>query len=377
MLTLSPLASLVVGLVSLARPTAAPAPSSVGDSIDVPVAFSATGGSVTPGGLYTAGAIAGSYRVIVSSRGIADTAIVTLSAPVRVQAMRSADPVGIPFGAAQLLSSGASTTPLGMSMDGYTPAILPAKLAEARSKRIRVLMNLTGGAHWNYLTGGSFDITKWEGTMGRYNTSDIKALVAAAVADGTILGASVMDEPNAHGLGDGNTWGPSGTMTKARVDSMCGYVKAMFPTLPVGVAHQHGAFEPNKSYRVCDFIIDQYSSRAGEVTPFRDEGLALAKRDGHAIIFSMNVLNGGIQAARHGGWDCPVPETGGRGNREPNCRMTAQQVRDYGLVLGPAGCGLMMWRYDADFMSNPENRQAFNDIAARLATLPAKPCRRR
>jgi hypothetical protein len=47
------------------------------------------------------------------------------------------------------------------------------------------------------------------------------------------------------------------------------------------------------------------------------------------------------------------------------------------LVLGPAGCGLMMWRYDADFMSNPENRQAFNDIGARLATLPAKSCSRR
>jgi hypothetical protein len=157
---------------------------------------------------------------------------------------------------------------------------------------------------------------------------------------------------------------------------MCGVVKALFPTLPVGVGHQHGAFEASKPYRVCEFIIDQYSARAGDVTAFRDAGLALARRDGHAILFSMNILNGGIQAPRDGSWNCPLTITGGRGTSEPNCRMTAADVRDVGFTLGPAGCGLLMWRYDEGFMSNPDNVQAFRDVAARLATLPAKPCRR-
>ncbi len=164
-------------------------------------------------------------------------------------------------------------------------------------------------------------------------------------------------------------------MTKARVDSLCGVVKSLFPTLPVGVGHRHDVFEPTKSYRVCDFIMDQYSTRAGDVVAFRDAGLAMGQRDGHAILFAMNVLNGGEQD-KDGVYDCTSSGQGGVGTYSPNCRMTAQQVRDYGLALGPAGCGLLMWRYDEDYMSNPDNVQAFRDVAARLATLTARACKR-
>jgi hypothetical protein len=36
----------------------------------------------------------------------------------------------------------------------------------------------------------------------------------------------------------------------------------------------------------------------------------------------------------------------------------------------------MVWRYDATFMANLANQQAFRDVGARLATAPAKSCRR-
>jgi hypothetical protein len=182
----------------------------------------------------------------------------------------------------------------------------------------------------------------------------------------------VMDEPNVWGGGDGNTWGPQGTMTKAIVDDMCAYAKKIFPTLPVGVAHNYTAFEPTKSYRVCEFVISQYASRLGSVTAWRDGALSMAKRDGYTAMFSMNILNGGTQD-RDGTWDC---QGVGLGTYAPNCQMTAQQVRDNGLVLGPAGCALVVWKYDDRFMANTENQRAFRDVAARLATLPAKPCRR-
>ena len=45
-------------------------------------------------------------------------------------------------------------------------------------------------------------------------------------------------------------------------------------------------------------------------------------------------------------------------------------------TLGPAGCALFMWRYDETFVSNPANLQAFRDVGAKLATLPAKSCAR-
>jgi hypothetical protein len=52
-----------------------------GTSQPVPVTFTATGGTISSTGLYTAGSAGGSYRVIAASSGLADTSAVTLTAP--------------------------------------------------------------------------------------------------------------------------------------------------------------------------------------------------------------------------------------------------------------------------------------------------------
>jgi hypothetical protein len=61
-------------------------------STTVPAAtYAATGGTITPGGLYTAGAAAGSYRVIATQQagGNADTSIVIVSAPPPLSCART------------------------------------------------------------------------------------------------------------------------------------------------------------------------------------------------------------------------------------------------------------------------------------------------
>ena len=355
-------------------PFVAPARAARSDSDTVRVVFSATGGTVTRAGLYTAGSSAGTFRAIASSGALADTATVTVSG-----ASGGESPPGIPFGpfnAWNATGLKANTDVFTASIGSINPGNILERIAVAQARGMKLILTMTGGAHQNYMTDGAFDFGKWQAKMDAYKTPGIEGAVAAAVADGTIIGNSVMDEPHVSGGGDGNTWGPRGTMTKERVDQMCAYVKEIFPTLPVGVVHPHKAFEPAQSYRVCDFMVDQYTWRQGDVTQFRDEGLALARRDGMAIMFSMNILNGGIQAARGGSWECLLTVTGGRGTRGRNCRMTPEQVRDWGRVLGPAGCALVMWQYDDDFMSNPENQRAFADLAGLLATIPAKSCRR-
>jgi hypothetical protein len=344
----------------------------VGDSVSVPVVFKATGGTVTTTGLFTAGQIAGNFRVIATSGALADTSGITITSP-----LGSGTPTGIPygpFGAWDFATAKPNTEVFTASIGAVNAGIIVDRINAARARHSKLIFAMTGGSHRNYLTDGVFDQGKWEATMQTYNTAAIKTAIAQAVADGTIIGNSVMDEPHVSGLGDGNTWGPPGTMTKARVDQLCAYVKNMFPTLPVGVVHPHSAFEPTNSYRVCEFLVDQYSWRKGSVEDFRDAGLAMGRRDNMAIIFSMNILNGGIQAAKDGLWNCPLTTTGGRGTYEPNCRMTPQQVRENGIVLGSAGCALTMWTYEDTFMANPENQQAFRDVAARLASLPAKSC---
>jgi hypothetical protein len=54
--------------------------------------------------------------------------------------------------------------------------------------------------------------------------------------------------------------------------------------------------------------------------------------------------------------------------------MTPAQVRDWGAVLGAAGCAFLSWRYDAAFMARPENQAAFSEVAIALAGLPRRSC---
>jgi hypothetical protein len=335
-----------------------------GDSVAVAsVVFAATGGTVTPGGLYTAGTTAGTYRVIASSSGLSDTSAVTITQP-----LGSGPGVGVPFGPFGAWSSytlKANAEPFNLSHDATTASNILTKITEARRQGLHLSLAILGGAHTQYLTNGVFDKSKWTARLQTFNTATIRQAVAEGVSDGTVLIGNVMDEPFHP------SWGPAGTLTKARVDSMCADVKAVFPTLPVGPTHDHRNFEPTKSYRVCDFIVSQYRYTKGDVTAFRDAGLALARRDGHAIAFSMNIMDGGYRVD-----GCPVPATGGPGTYEPNCRMTAAQVREYGRVLGPAGCVMLMWRYDDAFMAKSENIQAFRDVAATLANAPRKSCAR-
>ena len=90
-------------------------------------------------------------------------------------------------------------------------------------------------------------------------------------------------------------------------------------------------------------------------------------------MFALNLLNGGVRD-QTGGWDCP--NTGGKGTRTSYCRMTADQVRTYGRAVGPSGCAMMMWRYDAAYMANSDNQLAFTDIATLAASKPKPTCKR-
>lgn len=342
-----------------------------GDSVPVDVTYRATGGTITETGLYTAGSTAGTYKVIATADQLADTAVVTLAStsgggtPAPPPTLPSGMS-GIPMGLSALLVSGREPIHYTASLDGYTASNIIDRLNTARSRGLRVLMNMTGGSHENYKTDGMFDYSKWKAKMDSYNTPAIRAAVAEAVADGTIIGNSVMDEPG--NVSPTKGWGPEGYMTKARVDGLCQYVQEMFPTLPVGVVHDHRVLEPEKNYQHCDFVVSQYRLSKGPVNDFRDGGVAFAKRSGISIAFSLNILHGGTP-----GTDC---EKYGDDPRGTLCPMSADQVKDWGVVLGSAGCMLNMWRYERAYYDKPEIQRALEQVAGVLRGLPAKGCRR-
>ena len=355
-----------------------------GDSVAVDVVYTATGGTITPEGLFTAGSTAGTYRVIARADSLADTSSVTVSVP-----LGSGPSTGTPFGTFNLFNS--TTTiepgPFTLSHTWDDPEAIVARITAARTLGVKLMLVMTGG-HSRFLkvggttaTATQFDIVKWKAHMDLFNTTPIKQAIAAGVQDGTIIGASVMDEPNHR------DWG--GVVTKATLDEMARYVKGYFPTLPVGVVIVHW-WRSAERYHDIDFIVSQYDwwqspngpggGQSGNVSGWRDAALAMAQANGIAIAFSMNVINGGVQDLtspdRIEAWRCPATTTGGRGYRTPQCRMSSSQVRDWGKLLGSAGCALLMWRYEDVFMSKVENQQAVSDVAQQLATVPGKSCRR-
>jgi hypothetical protein len=247
-----------------------------------------------------------------------------------------------------------------MSSNADAPDSIIVRINAARRLGHQLILGMTSGKHSRYITDGKFDRAKWTARQDRYNTPAIKAAVAAAVADGTVLMADIIDEPNHR------TWG--GVMTKPLLDSMAAHVKRIFPTLPVGASIRWD-WRPQERYKVLDFIVTQYVVRFGSLTEWRDQALAAAKQNGIAVVLAFNPINGGTPVS-----GCPTGRTGGKGTYA--CRMTPAQIRDIGSTLGAAGCALLVWRYDAKLMSSAANQEAFKDVAAKLATRRPPRCRR-
>jgi hypothetical protein len=280
---------------------------------------------------------------------------------------------GIPFGPYGLYATVTGfewgPVPFTSSLDNTFAGSIVQRINAARQQHHRLVLAMTGGRSTEYTTNGKFDLGKWKARMNTFNTAMIKKAVADAVADGTIVGNKLIDEPETP------RWG--GVLTKSMIDGMATYVKNMFPTLPVGVGMGAPGFRWHtwERYKVVDWVVSQYqwSFNQGGITAWRDAFLSWARAEGVTPAFSLNILDGGIND-KVGTWDCAG--TGGKGTIAGRCRMTADQVRTWGRAIGPYGCAMMMWRYDDAFMSKSANQSAFRDVASLLNSQSRRSCKR-
>jgi hypothetical protein len=242
----------------------------------------------------------------------------------------------------------------------------------ARNKGQRLVLAMTGGSYVDYTTNGQFSMTKWKSAMNTYNKTAIKNAVAAGVADGTIIGNQLIDEPET------SRWGT--VLTKPMLDQMAAYAKSIFPTLPVGVNHGPPGYKwrSNERYTKVDYVRYLYAwyITSGDVVAWRTAVLAQAKLDGVTPALAVNILNGGVKDKGDGYYDCAGPTQGDLGTRYPNCTMTADQLRSYGKALLPYGCFFMMWQFDKTYMSKTDNQAAFKDLATLAASKPKRSCKR-
>jgi hypothetical protein len=297
------------------------------------------------------------------------------SAPAADSQATPATYTGLPYGPFGLWSSGEvnwGPQPFTGSHNYINADGIVQQINAARAMGQRLILAMTGGLSKDYTTNGQFDMTKWKNKMDTYNTDTIRKAVAQGVADGTIIGNTLIDEPET------KQWGTN--LTKAMIDEMAAYVKNIFSTLPVGVNHGPPAYNQwrtSEHYQLVDYVLYQYAHyvTSGDVAAWRDAVLAQASHEGATPAFSLNILNGGAQD-RDGTWDCTGEGQAGRGTRFPNCRMTPTQLQNWGKALATYGCFLTMWRYDGTYMSEASNQDAFREIASLVASQPRRSCTR-
>ena len=235
------------------------------------------------------------------------------------------------------------------------PPILLAKLEAARRANDRVLLSLAGSSeHYRDDVTGGFSFTKWKQRIDEFRGMDL----ASYIADGTLMGHFIMDEPS-----DPHNWNGH-RVSLADIDEMARYSKEIWPDLPA-VIRAWPDYLTGHDYRYLDATWVQYHSRFGPIDSFIDVNVRETKALGLALLLGLNVVAGGGEGG--------IP-----GYHRDKFAMTAAQVRSWGNALldEPYACAFFMFRYNADYFARPDIRSAMAELSKRAAGLPERPCRR-
>jgi hypothetical protein len=194
----------------------------------------------------------------------------------------------------------------------------------------------------------AFSLALWEQEVDRFRGIDF----APYVEDGTVIGHSLMDEPE-----DPTNWGGH-PVPLSTLDSAAAYSKSIWPTMPAGAYSPPSLLERSSGYRYLDFAFAQYAVSKGDVAAWLQNEVAAAKRTGLALQLSLNALAGGA-------------------NQGP---MTAAQLAGAGSLLAtePYACALLMWKYDVDdpsYFAAPDVVAATTAIGKLAAANPGRDCR--
>jgi hypothetical protein len=270
---------------------------------------------------------------------------------------------GIPFGEFAL--------PPDQFRSPYTGAVVPVTrssvasvLRAAQDHKLRLVLNLGGGASHHINPDGTFNLELWKAQIDTYRDVDFSPYVT----EGLVLAHFLLDEPGAS-----QTWGGQ-TVSRSQIDEMAAYSKSIWPSLPTTVrASAEWLRQGDTTYASLDIAWAQWAgpTHGGAVglTPeeFRDKNVARAKELQLGLIFGLNLLDGGdgssgVPGTKPGWW-----------------QMSAAELTQVGTVLAgaPYACALLSWRHHAPFESRPEIRAALDSVARLAATRGGTSCMRR
>jgi hypothetical protein len=232
-------------------------------------------------------------------------------------------------------------------------SLIPA-LEVARRANLRILLTFTG-SEWAIRDENGFSLTKWQQRVDRFRRLNL----APYIADGTIIGHFIMDEPS-----DPTNWNGH-PVPPATVDEMARYSKSIWPDMPT-VIRGWPAYLKGYQYQYLDAAWAQYHERFGPIDAFISTNIHDAQAAGLALVAGLNVLNGGTSSS-----GIPGKTTG-------KFAMSASELRTWGnaLLSEPYFCALFMWQWDDRYFSRPDIKSAMEDLETKARNTPKKECHR-
>lgn len=262
--------------------------------------------------------------------------------------------VGIPIGPAQQPVA-TWTTEFNSAVYVAVPQTLLSDLELARRLNMRLFVSFTGSSQ-NLVNGSGFSITIWKQRVDRFRQFDLSSYIA----DGTIFGHFILDEPS-----DASNWNGH-TVSQADIEEMARYSKQVWPTMETMIRAWPDYLKGGK-YPDLDAVRVQYHVRFGDLNQFITKNAQAVSDLGLALVGGLNVTKGGGTQS-----GLPPYEVG----RYP---MNATQVRTFGsrFLSEPSVCAFVMWDYRSDYFERPDIMAAMADLSRQAAKLPNRPCRHR
>jgi hypothetical protein len=242
----------------------------------------------------------------------------------------------------------------GTQITATDSSCLLADLERARRANARVFISFTGNAQWNRDEDG-FSLEKWQRRVDRFRDVEL----ASYIADGTILGHLLVDEPN-----DRHEWNGE-TVPLADIEAMAKYSKEVWPAMSTYV-RAFPEFMKGGQYPHLDALWFQYLDRWAPLDDFIAKHFEEVKEFDLKVVNGLSVINGGSEASG-------IP-----GRRQGMHAMSADELRAWGgrLLAQPNLCAFLMWEYDEAYLARPDIKAAIEDLAELARAYPTSKCRK-
>ncbi len=240
---------------------------------------------------------------------------------------------------------------------GLTPKNLPTMLAAVRKRGGRIVIKLCMGRD-QYVQNAdrTFSFAKWKAEVGKYQAVNL----APYIADGTIIGHYLIDEPHR-----AQRWGGK-AIPQATIEAMAAYSKSLWPELPtfVRVAPSWLGSAP-VTYTALDAGWLQFEKGKGDPVKWVAAEAAVARRLGLGIAVGMNVLDGGNGSS------------GIRGYTPGMFAMSATEMRTVGtaMLANSLACAFYMWTYDASYFGRADVKSAMAALSLKAQAHVRTSCR--